>query len=515
MKFRPRLSTVLLIVNLAVIALPLGSIFFFRIYENQLIQETERELISQAALIASVYRATVPASLGRLPEAGALRKRSDPLWTPVNPRIDLAVVETLPARPDGQPAPTPPSAMAMAAGKVISPILETTQMTTLIGVRVLDAQGTAIAGTAEVGLNFAHVPEVAIALKGVYTSALRAREVKSAPSELITFSRGTGVRVFVAFPILSEGRVLGAVYLSRTPKSVLRHLYEERSKAILALLTVLFFATSLAFLISRTISRPVAELLARTRRVTRGEVSMMEPLAHPGTLEVSELSEGISQMARTLSARAAYIRTLANHVSHEFKTPLTSIEGAVELLQDHHDTMSETERARFLENIAGSSKRLRMLLERLLELARAENSDPATRHLTLLPIVQRVVGQQSVAAEISVHISPGLKAMITEEALEIVLGNLIENAAQHGADRISITAERGERVELRVRDNGVGITAANRARIFEHFFTTRRESGGTGLGLGIVNAILVAHGGEIHLNEAVLTGAEFRILLRT
>ncbi len=177
--------------------------------------------------------------------------------------------------------------------------------------------------------------------------------------------------------------------------------------------------------------------------------------------------------------------------------------------------MSETERARFLENIAGSSKRLRMLLERLLGLARAENSDPATRHLTLLPIVQRVVGQQSVAAEISVHISPGLKAMITEEALEIVLGNLIENAAQHGADRISITAERGERVELRVRDNGVGITAANRARIFEHFFTTRRESGGTGLGLGIVNAILVAHGGEIHLNEAVLTGAEFRILLRT
>ena len=59
MKYRPRLSTVLLVVNLAVIALPLGSIFFFRIYENQLIQETERELISQAALIGAFYELTL------------------------------------------------------------------------------------------------------------------------------------------------------------------------------------------------------------------------------------------------------------------------------------------------------------------------------------------------------------------------------------------------------------------------------------------------------------------------
>ena len=515
MKLRPRLSLVLMFVNLAVIALPLGSIFFFRIYENQLIQETERELISQAALIASVYRATVPATLGRLPEPGEGRNATDPLWTPVNPRLDLAVVQTLPARPDGRVPERPPSAMALAAGKVLTPILETAQATTLIGVRVLDAQGTVIAGTAEIGMNFAHVAEVSTALKGVYTSALRAREVKSAPSELITFSRGTGVRVFVAFPILSEVRVLGAVYLSRTPKSVLRHLYEERYKAILALLTVLFFATSLAFLISRTISRPVGELLARTRRVTRGEVSIMEPLERPGTLEVSELSEGISQMARTLSARAAYIRTLANHVSHEFKTPLTSIEGAVELLQDHHDTMSEPERARFLANIAGSSKRLRVLLDRLLELARAENSDPASRRTAILPIVQRIIEAQPADAQISVQIGTGLKAMITEEALEIVLGNLIENAVQHGADRVTITAERGPSILMRVRDNGIGITEANRARIFEHFFTTRRETGGTGLGLGIVKAVLVAHGGDVELNDRVVNGAEFKIWLRS
>ena len=512
---RPRLSTVLMIVNIAVIAFPLGSIFFFRIYENQLIQETEREMISQAALIAAVYRATVPPSLGRLPETAARQESGEPLWTPVNPRLDLAVVETLPARPDGLPPVKPPSEMTLAAGEVLSPILETAQMTTLIGVRVLDADGTVVGGTAEIGQSFAHVEEVQTALKGVYQSALRAREVKSAPRELITISRGTGVRVFVAFPILSAGRVLGVVYLSRTPKSVLRHLYEERTKAILALVTVLAFAISLALLTSRTISRPVGQLLERTRKVTTGESAVMQPLDRPGTSEMSELSDGISQMARTLNDRAAYIRTLANHVSHEFKTPLTSIEGAVELLQDHHDTMSEAERARFLENIAGSSTRLRALLDRLLELARAENADPTTQRTVLLPVIQSVASSQSPGVEIVIHAPPGLGALIADEALRILLGNLFDNAVQHGASRISVTVERGRRVLLRVRDNGIGITPANRARVFEHFFTTRRETGGTGLGLGIVQALLTAHGGNIRLNERVLEGTEFVIELRT
>ncbi len=105
-------------------------------------------------------------------------------------------------------------------------------------------------------------------------------------------------------------------------------------------------------------------------------------------------------------------------------------------------------------------------------------------------------------------------SLATLTALEIVLGNLLENAVQHGADRISIIAERGQNIRLKVRDNGVGITEANRSRIFEHFFTTRRESGGTGLGLGIVKAILVAHGGDVELNERVMNGAEFVITLR-
>src|SRR5258705_13657490 len=77
-------------------------------------------------------------------------------------------------------------------------------------------------------------------------------------------------------------------------------------------------------------------------------------------------------MAQTLERRAAYIRDFAAHVSHEFKTPLTAMQGAVEMLREHGDEMSAPERERFLGIIDGDARRLAALVHRLLELARAD-----------------------------------------------------------------------------------------------------------------------------------------------
>jgi len=541
MKFRPRLSAVLLTVNLAIIAIPFGSIFFFRIYENQLVQETERELISQAAMIGAFYRQSMLGSVADTPRqsAAAVQERATrsvaarsrevargasitgayapPMspWTPINPRLDLAKVATLVSRPDGMPPTALPSAAAASAGRALSPLLDRAQRTTLIGVRVLDRHGTTVGGTAEVGLNFAHVEEVAVALAGRYASALRARELANAPSELSTISRGTGVRVFVAYPVMEGARVLGVVYLSRTPKSIVRHVYDERVNAALAFATILVLTVSLGMLTSRTISRPVAELLARMRRVASGESAAIKPLEHPGTREMAELSDGISQMATALSDRAGYIRTLASQVSHEFKTPLTSIEGAAELLHDHYDTMTAEERQRFLDNISGDSARLRTLLDRLLDLARADNLARSEERAGLRDAVRRAASALPEGITTDENIPDGLSVRITDEALGIVLGNLLDNAVQHGATHIAIAAATGDgAATVTVADNGRGITPANREKIFEHFFTTRRETGGTGLGLGIIQALLSAHGGAIELIDRDSPGAAFVVTLK-
>ncbi|MEM6621103.1 MAG: ATP-binding protein [Pseudomonadota bacterium] len=525
-----------MLVNLAVILLPLGSIFFFRIYENQLIQETERELISQAAVIAAFYEAQVRAEPLGDPPVGTVRQSTGTpqpspsnygprasktfgtsIWTPIQPQLDLARVDTLPARPDGREPDQPSTQLAVSAGRALSPALERAQLTSLVGVRVLDELGTAVGGTAEIGLNFAHIEEVQAALQGSYKSALRFRELVNAPTEyssLATISRGTKVRVFVAFPIQLNDRVVGVVYLSRTPKSVLRHMYDERDKAILALVTVLALAIGLAWLTSRTISRPMAQILARTGRVARGDSPNLPPLEHPGTREMAELSDGIGKMADALVERAAYIRTLASHVSHEFKTPLASIQGAAELLHDMDAEMTAEERRRFVQNIQAGGERLKLLLDRLLELARAENAVRTDARVAIRPIAEAAFRNLPRTINVELEITETLQAQISEEALQIILSNLVENATQHGASNITLSAKRQrDEVVLQVADDGAGISPANRQKVFEHFFTTRRETGGTGLGLGIVRALAGVHGGSVRLVDAD-EGACFEVVLQ-
>jgi len=84
----------------------------------------------------------------------------------------------------------------------------------------------------------------------------------------------------------------------------------------------------------------------------------------------------------------------------------------------------------------------------------------------------------------------------------MITGNLIQNAEQAGATRIEIAVERGPSgIEVLFRDNGRGVSPGNREKIYEPFFTTRRESGGTGLGLGIVRSLVEAHNGAVELRE--------------
>ena len=111
--------------------------------------------------------------------------------------------------------------------------------------------------------------------------------------------------------------------------------------------------------------------------------------------------------------------------------------------------------------------------------------------------------------EIDLRDLPALPLAIAPDALESVLGNLFDNSLHHGASVVRLTARVGaERLWLSVQDNGQGISPANRERIFTPFFTTRRNEGGTGLGLEIVASLLKAYNANISLGSAE-AGAEF------
>jgi hypothetical protein len=231
-KWRPHLRTIIVATLAISLLLPLCGLFFFRVYENQLIRQTEGELIAQAAVIASVFRREVieggiaPELLGAeiKPTSSSSRKSikvlSPELFRLIEPSLDLAEYEILPRRPDAVATAIPADPKLIAIGQRMMPLLLETQEVTLAGFRLLDSKGIVIAGKSEAGLGLGHVPEVAAALLGNVRSVLRARVLDEPPPPVYSISRGTKVRVFLALPVIVNDRIAGVVYASRTPNNI-------------------------------------------------------------------------------------------------------------------------------------------------------------------------------------------------------------------------------------------------------------------------------------------------------
>jgi len=341
---------------------------------------------------------------------------------------------------------------------------------------------------------------------------MRLRISKHEAPPLYSVSRGTGLRLFVADPVIWRGRVAGVVYVSRTPSNVFKHLYEERGKVVVASLAVALLAAGVGYLFHRTLTRPVRELIARTGAIARGDRGALRPLAHHGTEEFAQLSQAFLDMAAGLAHRSDYVATFAAHVSHELKSPLTSIKGAAELLRDDVggvEPMADETKRRFLDNIAHDAERLTLLVNRLREIARAEQS-PVGGQTTLAAIVAGLKAEFP-SLQIRCAGAADLVLGVREESARILFAHLADNALRHGATRLDIDASSDvDTARIVLRDDGAGVSPANRARIFEHFFTTRRESGGTGMGLPIVRAMLRAQGGDIALLDSE-KGAAFML----
>jgi len=354
----------------------------------------------------------------------------------------------------------------------------------------------------ELGLNLVHREEVERALDGNHVSLMRSRRSDEPRPPPDSLSRGTRIRVFVAMPVIDSDRVWGAVILSRTPMRMRQSLYRLRWYIPAGAALLLGIVTFVALFTSRTIGRPMDKLIRQTERVARGELGAATPLDRPGTHEVRLVSEAVAHMAEVLETRAEYISTFASGVSHEFKTPLTSIRGAVELLRDHVDEMTPHERDRFLDNLEQDADRLDRLVTRLTDLARADVVRPGSGSTSLEPVLAALVERfRGHGMEVQLTTTENLPDVAMErEVAESILVNLLDNARQHGGPSVVVVAGPSERADLlsvSISDDGEGISERNARRIFDRFFTTARNHGGSGLGLSIVRTLVEAHGGTI------------------
>ena len=162
----------------------------------------------------------------------------------------------------------------------------------------------------------------------------------------MALSRASALQVHHTRPILVQGRVVGVLLLSRSARALFRGLYEDRGKILIGVAVILACLIFLSGLISRGVARPIEALSRAAREVAAGHGDIPETPA-TAAVEIRDLYEDFRVMAEAITRRSRYLRDFAGAVSHEFKTPLAGITGAVELLQDHYEEMSEAERRRF------------------------------------------------------------------------------------------------------------------------------------------------------------------------
>lgn len=212
------------------------------------------------------------------------------------------------------------------------------------------------------------------------------------------------------------------------------------------------------------------------------------------------------------------------NVTHELKTPLTSIRGYMELLQDNRrDAQTQ---AKFYEIIGIETDRLQRLIDDLLELSRIENSErqsSETKQMDLASAAQEVLDQLTpIAAERQVtlytDLAAGLFVRADPDRIVQLFTNLIQNAIKYnrpgGSVTVSTQSLRNMAV-IRVEDTGLGIPQESLPRIFERFYRVdkgrSRELGGTGLGLSIVKHIVQLYGGDISVDSVMGQGTVFQV----
>jgi signal transduction histidine kinase len=377
-------------------------------------------------------------------------------------------------------------------------------------IRILDEQGVVLVDSRqeEQGADLRADPLVARALGGQYAS------------------RVSGSVMFLALPAQAEERLVGIVYLSQPLHDVTAVLHDLRTRWLLSTAIALLLSGAAGLLLARAIASPLRRLTAAAGAVAQGRFDQQVPVGSRD--ELGRLSRAFNDMtARLRAARQMQVDFVAN-VSHELRTPLTSVKGTVETLRDGAVDDPEV-RDRFLETVERETDRLIRLVNDLLLLSRADSEALNLRRepLDLAELARAIVERLTPQAEaqgltLRVQANPSAPpAWADPDRVQQVLVNLLDNAIKYSrpGGRVTVRVEAGpEGMALaQVLDEGIGIPAADLARIGQRFYRAdkarSRAQGGSGLGLAIAQALVQAHGGQLWVQSQENEGTEVSFTL--
>jgi signal transduction histidine kinase len=330
-----------------------------------------------------------------------------------------------------------------------------------------------------------------------------------------------------------EQRLIVAVAMTR-PRAV-TFLGDLLVPLLFAGLVAFLISILLAYLIARSIAKPLQRITLATEEIARGDYDQQLNITSPD--EVRRLATSFNVMTQEVKASRQAQRDFVANVSHELKTPLTSIQGFSQAILDGTARDGEAQR-HAAQIINDEAERMTRLVNELLDLAKLDTGqivmarEPVDMGQLLRGCMEKLTpqaGQGGVELKLDLGALPPLSG--DNDRLAQVFTNLIDNALKHTPQggRVTVAASevmgsparKGEKavpkVEVSVADTGSGIPPEDLSRIFERFYqvdkSRHREGKGTGLGLAIAKEIVQTHGGQIKAESVMGVGTKFTVTL--
>jgi two-component system sensor histidine kinase BaeS len=350
------------------------------------------------------------------------------------------------------------------------------------------------------------------------------------PATLLTGTQVSGRKgdtVFLAAPTdryIRRARVV-IVATDTVDTSVLRKAFPLLA---LAAPFVLALAIGVAIWLARRLTRPIQQIEGAAQRLARGDLSARATVPPSADGELVALAATLNDMAAQLEVARGTERSFLLSISHDLRTPLTSIRGYAEALGDGTiDDGDPDARRRAAHVIGAEARRLERLVQDLLDLSRLDSRQfslrprPGNATTVVRDAAAAFVPQaRELGLSLSTTPSPDVQADLDPERLAQIVANLVENALKYATSRVEVrvVAQESGQFAIIVADDGPGIAPDKLAAVFDRLYTVRETPGravGTGLGLAIVRELAIAMGGHAWAETVPEGGSRLVVSLPT
>lgn len=340
----------------------------------------------------------------------------------------------------------------------------------------------------------------------------------------VYYFKNTGRVMYTSVPIIFDSQVIGATLISTSINDIYKDVKHISRNIDLISIICMFVTGIIAFIFANVIFRPLEDLKRTIKLASRGHLKGIVEMKSND--EFKEVGEAYNMMVLRLEQVDKQRKDFVANVSHELKTPLTSIKILSESLINQEQFEIDVYRD-FLKDIDSEVDRLNNIITDLLSLVDLdrENIGPEFKPTYINFLLERIYLQLKPLADlksidIQMALNEKIQLKVDSGKLQQAIINIIENAIKYtpegGIVKIKLYKKNRE-VVIEIEDNGIGIPSENIDNIFERFYRVdkarSRDTGGTGLGLSIAWQIVALHGGTIEVESSVDEGSIFYIIL--